>query len=238
MKSPRPLQTRDGTSSLPHVRSTKSGQTSRRRGSAVERALRVPPVSLDPRACVEGRADAVRAPASPVARDRAVDGLADDGGLAAPHLPCDLDGRPSQLEEEVDAPPLAYCHLLCHVGIPFLVFAALPRPHSRTPGGRHRIGYRTIRLCESKRTLLPRGRSGDLSPFTITILERPHPTPHCRSKQTRSGAFTSANHTTASAEGDARRRGREDGENAIMSVMRFGWAPSDMKDFGRLRLEV
>ena len=107
-------------------------------GRAAEEPVRVRAVALGPRAGVEVGADAVRAPVAPVARDRAVDDLADDGGLAASHLLCDLDWGPAQLEGEVDALPLVQCHLLCHVGIPFFAFAVLPRPRSRTLGGRWR----------------------------------------------------------------------------------------------------
>ena len=80
-------------------------------GRAAEEPVRVRAVALGPRADVEVGADAVRAPVAPVARDRAVDDLADDGGLAASHLLCDLDWGPAQLEEEVDALPLVQCHL-------------------------------------------------------------------------------------------------------------------------------
>ena len=70
-------------------------------------------------------------PVSPVALDRAVDYFADDGGLAAPHLPCYLDRRPAQLEEEVYSLPVLDRHLSCHVGNPFLAFAGHP---ARTRG--------------------------------------------------------------------------------------------------------
>lgn len=75
-------------------------------GRAAEEPVWGAPVALDARARVEERADAVGAPVAPVALDRAVDYLADDGGLAAPHVLRDPDGRPAQLEEEVDALPV------------------------------------------------------------------------------------------------------------------------------------
>ena len=86
---------------------------------AVERPLRVLSVAPDARACVEARADAVRAPVAPVARDRAVDCLVEDGGLAATPVFRYLGGSPAQLEEEVHALPVLDCHLPCHVGVSF-----------------------------------------------------------------------------------------------------------------------
>ena len=86
---------------------------------AAERPLRVPAVALDARARVEERADAVRAPVAPVAGDRAVDYLVEDGGLAASPVFRYPGGSPAQLEEEVYALPVLDRHLFRHVGVSF-----------------------------------------------------------------------------------------------------------------------
>ena len=161
---------------------------------AAERPLRVPAVALDARARVEERADAVRAPVAPVARDRAVDYLVEDGGLAASPVLRYLGGSPAPLEEEVYALPVLDCHLLCHVGIPFVSVGGVPRPHARTPGCRWRIEYPTTRLRESKRTSFPWEGYGFLMLSITHAIGQPSPTPHCRSNQTKAGAFTSANY--------------------------------------------
>ena len=60
-------------------------------------------------------------------------------------------------------------------------------------------GAREFIAPRSKRTVLPRGRLGDLPSSTLPIIGRPHPAPsssHCKSKRTKSGAFTSANCVT------------------------------------------
>ena len=82
-----------------------------------------------------------------------------------------------------------------NVGVPFVSVAGILCPHARTPGCRWRIGYPATRLRESKRTSFPWEGYGFWRPSVVHATAQPSPTPHCRSKRTEPGAFTSANHT-------------------------------------------
>ena len=72
--------------------------------------------------------------------------------------------------------------------------AGSQRPHARTRGCRRRRGYPATRLRESKRTSFPWEGYGFWRPSVVHATAQPSPTPHCRSKRTEPGAFTSANH--------------------------------------------